>query len=182
MSFPESLVRGISERVSQFRVRRKATLVDDPDSRFATAYEALGKRMLIRLFTDEKQLTSLGELGSAYTGLQISGENLMRLGAEFGHQSNLVPTLLADAQLGLTQVAMRIATVREAMLAKVAPERRPILEGEALVQAQRILTERLKNQGLNPHYRAGATRMLEEINGHLSRDIAQTGHSQANPI
>lgn len=148
------------------------------DPVFTAGLERISRSTLVRLYTDPKALESLGTLPQSIAGFQRFGEEITRTETEAGINSNIVPHLTANLKAAMAQGADIVALTREQALARVSSDRREAIEKEAFLEAQRILNEKLKEEGLSQSYRTGATEMLRRIEDRLKERPAL---SEENP-
>lgn len=172
------IIRYLGEKISKLTGNKRVTLEPAPDPQFTAAIESHSRGRLIELYTDEKQLTRLGVLGYAFSGMHRFGEDIKKTQEEFGIKSNLVQTVYTDTQSRTLELATIIAATKEMILSKVASDRRTFIEQEALLEAQRTLTKKLKEEGLSRDYRAGASEMLKRIDDSLK---GKTALPEGNP-
>lgn len=174
-------LRALGEKLSRFTGGRKVVNEPPLDPHFYSAIEARCKSMLVRYYTDPQGLRGIGEVGRATANFRAASESFQRLQAELGIKSDIVPYLKADINAHRDMGdELRIRT-REKVLSMVKPDRRSAIEGEALLEAKRVLSEKLKQEDLNKDYRTAATAMIMKIDEHLKRDIPQPGENSKKP-
>ena len=158
--------------VDRLRPVPKVTVEKAPDPVFTAGVERISRNTLIKLYTDSTMLQSLGLLPRNMAGIQRFGEEITRIEAEEGINTNVVPHLTSNLSAATAQSADMIAFTREQALARVASDRRDTIEQEALLEAQRRLNEQLKEEDLNRDVRTGAMEMLRRIEGRLKERVA----------
>ncbi len=171
------IFRGLAETISKIAGNKRVSVEPAPDPQYIAALESRGKAMLVRLFTDPRSLESLGRFGHSNAGFQEAGEQLTRMEADLGINSNIVPHLTANLRVEATRAAGITVQNREQALSLVASDRRSTIEEEALLEAQRILREKLKEKEFSRDYRAGASEMLKRIEDRLKEKIALPGEN-----
>ncbi|MBI4037150.1 hypothetical protein HY385_01885 [Candidatus Daviesbacteria bacterium] len=160
---------GLHKKTDNKEVER----VQSPES--MAMWEEHSERMLVRFYTDPRLLISIVSVGRSMANTRRAGKQLMSFEADWGIKSNIVPHLQAHLEGELAKSLGVMALVREQALSLVPTDRRPTVEGKALLAAQEILTKKLGEKGLSEEYRAGASEMLKRIQAHLESDIALTG-------
>lgn len=164
-------------KITQFVNKGEIEQIVKPIDRQALSPEVaemFARRQLLRLFTDQKMLESLGGIGRTLADFQRATKNLCLIQAEYGIKSDLMPTLTADLGGAYIDNMAGILANRELALSVIPENKRPIIEGEVLLIARDRLTESLKQSGLSRDYYNGASEMLERIENHLKTDIAPT--------
>lgn len=165
------ILKSLGERIS--RVGGNKVTIEEPlDPKLATARETLSKQMLVRFYTDPRSLQDLGALGVNMANFHRAGEELTRMEADLGINTNAVPHLTSNIKEETAKAADIIAQNREQALSLVSTDRRAVIDHEALLESQRLLNEKLKEEGLNRGYRVGATEMLRRIDDQLKERIA----------
>lgn len=143
-----------------------------------TMWEEHSKRMLVNLYTDPELLRSIAHVDRAMAGLRTAEEQLTIFEEGFGFVNrDRLPKLQSYLTSEVATSTHTIALIREQALSIVPADRRPVVEGKALLAAQEILTKKLKEEKLNADYRTGALEMLERIKHHLETDIILTGQN-----
>lgn len=174
---PKEALRVLGRKFFETSNKTSITVERPTDPHMAEIYERLACKQLTRLFIDPEILVSLASVYHSLKGLQDAEINLRQMEIELGVNLSTFPTKLSDLTPILSSVNMRSTLMREQVLSIVPAERRTVIEGRALLEAQRILVEKLKESGLNPNYRDGAEEMLRRIEFHLSKDIPPTGQN-----
>lgn len=127
---------------------------------------------LLRHFTDQGILESLGAIARTSTSFQRATEDFAKIQKKCGINSNLIP--FVTNHLGNEYAGNMDLTLahREKILSLIPENKRVDIEGEVLLDARAKLTERLRQPGLSRDYYIGASEMLRRIENHLKTDIA----------
>lgn len=176
MGLPD-ILRNLGEKAVQFRSRGKVTVEKALDPQWAEVIEARGKSLLIRSFTDPETLETLGSLVASVGSLIQQQEEQVRSMEERGIHSPKNQHALSGLRSLMDQAGEMTWINREAALFYVSEDRKAVIEKESLLEVQRILTDRLRQEGISDHYKLGARKMLDTIEAHLNKDVLPTGEN-----
>jgi len=158
--------------VDRLKPTPKVIVEKAPDPVVTAAMERISRDTLIKQYTDPTILKSLGLLPRNMAGFQRFGEEITRIESEEGVNPNIVPHLTSNLKAAAAHAGDMITLTREQALARIASDRRGVIEQEALLEAQKRLDEKLKEEGLDRDYRTGAMEMLKRIEARLKERVA----------